>query len=300
MKKQIFKPGFEFIFSLSLMAILGLPPLVFGQNTKDVTININNGDTTINGKNIKDLSAKDKQEALKDIGNIGNIQVVPDGKNGVQRDIVIKRSNKGDGNSDVIIDGPMGDNPPLAANGEKRVMRFHKRAFDKDSTFTFNYRMNDDRQRKDGEPHRMEVKVWRNDRPGEDGSMAFNRRNTQSFSYTNTDNEGVSTHVSFRVSEPSSENLKRIGHFEGAAFELRDLSIVPEFSAGKTVLMFTLPSKAAAEVQLKDSEGNVLWTDKTINGDFSKSFSLGLNGTYYLQVKQAGKIAVRKIFKEQL
>jgi hypothetical protein len=70
MKKNAFKPGFEFIFSLCIMAVLGLPPLVFGQATKDLQITINNGDTTINGKNIKDLSASDRKEALKDINQI--------------------------------------------------------------------------------------------------------------------------------------------------------------------------------------------------------------------------------------
>lgn len=56
MKQKTFKPGFEFIFSLCILAVLGLPPLVFAQAPKDVQITINNGDTVINGKNIKDLS----------------------------------------------------------------------------------------------------------------------------------------------------------------------------------------------------------------------------------------------------
>ena len=82
--------------------------------------------------------------------------------------------------------------------------------------------------------------------------------------------------------------------------DIQDLTLAPEFSAGKTVLMFSLLAKTPAEVMLKDSKGNVLWTDKTVNGNFSKTFPLGLNGVYYLRVKQGGKLEVKKIFKEQL
>src|ERR1700688_3812055 len=72
MKKSLIKPGFEFIFALSLIAILGLPPLLMAQNQKDVEITIQNGDTIINGKNIKELSAKDRQAALKDINHLSD------------------------------------------------------------------------------------------------------------------------------------------------------------------------------------------------------------------------------------
>ena len=36
MKKLSFKPCFEFIFALSLIAILGLPPVLMAQNQKDM------------------------------------------------------------------------------------------------------------------------------------------------------------------------------------------------------------------------------------------------------------------------
>src|SRR5260221_10674110 len=72
MKKSLIKPGFEFIFALSLIAILGLPPLLMAQNQKDVEITIQNGDTIINGKNIKQLSAKERQAALKDINRLSD------------------------------------------------------------------------------------------------------------------------------------------------------------------------------------------------------------------------------------
>ncbi len=77
MKKFFLKPGFEFIFSLSLIVILGLPPILLAQNQKDVEIKIVNGDTTVNGKNIKELSADDRKNALRDIKHINDDGMVP-------------------------------------------------------------------------------------------------------------------------------------------------------------------------------------------------------------------------------
>src|ERR1700712_1745713 len=79
MKKHWMKPGFELIFAFSLIAAICLPPLVFAQGTRNIEINITNGDTIINGKNIKELSPAERQLALKDIDNLGHISG-PDGK----------------------------------------------------------------------------------------------------------------------------------------------------------------------------------------------------------------------------
>src|SRR6202012_1970139 len=95
MKKRIFNPGFEFIFTLAILAVLGLPPLVMAQNTKDLQISITNGDTTVNGKSIKDLSPKERKEALKDISTIAAIPPAPhagmENRPRLRKDIVITR-----------------------------------------------------------------------------------------------------------------------------------------------------------------------------------------------------------------
>src|ERR1700710_3154660 len=83
------KPGFELIFALSLLVIMALPPLVFAQGTKNLEIKITNGDTVINGKNIKDLSADDRKQALKDIDNLGMLRPMRDGHTGRQH-LVLK------------------------------------------------------------------------------------------------------------------------------------------------------------------------------------------------------------------
>ena len=295
MEKRIFKPGFEFIFSLSILAVLGLPPLVSAQTqTKDLQININNGDTTINGKNIKDLTAAKRKEALKDINQIATINV--NDQNGTRNLVIVTRKHKGDkGDNDVVIE-QNGDRDMLT-NSDTKVRRLELRRDNKnDSTVTFSYDYN-----MTGAPKpRMEVREFHIDRD-DNRPMGFGRKNTQNFIYTNTDNDGISTHVSYRVSDHPATLDFDAGKPEKTQLDMlniTDLTIVPEFSAGKTVLMFGLPSKAAAEVQLKDSKGNLLWSEKALNGKFDKSFALGLNGVYYLQVKQGNKIAVKEIMKD--
>jgi len=275
MKKILLKPGYEFIFTLSIFAILGLPPLVFAQGTKDVDINISNGDTTVNGKNIKDLSPKDRSSALKDIANISSAPK-------------------------IIADGPP-DRPPVVADGDMggkpKNMRFRYRNGGKDSTFAFNYRISRDA----GDKHKMEMDEWHSKNMGDNPMKEFGHKNTQTFSYSTTDSQGISTHVIFHISEPSgavNHGLGDDGNPQFDVLDLKDLTLVPEFEAGKTIISFSLPSKAPAEVQFKDSQNNVIWSERVINGDFSKAFSLGLNGVYYLHVKQGSKLAVKKILKD--
>lgn len=248
MKKFSVKPGFEFIFSLSLIVVLGLPPMLLAQTKKDMEIKIENGDTTINGKNIKELSATDKQEALM---NIGHLDQLPD-----------NRKKGDDARTQRIYSFKQMD----SVDSKSNHFDFHNR---KDFDPMFN-------------------------RPGR-----LERRNTQDFNYVNIDNEGISTHVRFHVSEISNDDLKKLPYVEGGKFDLTDLNLLPEFTTGKTLLMFTLPAKTVAEVKLTDSEGKVLWTEKTTTASFSKTFELGLNGIYYLQVKQGRNVAVKKIMKEE-
>jgi hypothetical protein len=295
MEKRIFKPGFEFIFSLSILAVLGLPPLVSAQaQTKDLQININNGDTTINGKNIKDLTVAERKDALKNINQIATINV--NDQNGTRNMVIVTRKHKGDkGDNDVVIE--QNGNNDMLANGDTKVRRLELRRDNKnDSTLTLSYDYN-----MTGAPkHRIEMRELHINRD-DDRPMGFGRKNTQNFMYTNTDNDGISTHVSYRVSDHPATLDYDAGKAEKSQLDMlniTDLTLVPEFSAGKTVLTFGLPSKAAAEVQFKDSKGNLLWSEKALNGKFDKSFALGLNGVYYLQVKQGNKVAVKEIMKD--
>lgn len=289
------KPGFELIFALSIICIMTLPLLVFAQGNKNMDITIINGDTTINGKNIKNLSADERKQAMKDIDNLSGNEI-----NGRQRIVIKRRSLTDTGAKNMVYKRRFFNNDDMAENhsffndSTKHTFKFKMRRPDGgDSTFTFNYRMNDEPGEFFDEP--MNDFHFRMREPREN----FRHRNVQRFDYTNTGNDGISTHTSFRVSDASPEKTKNITGSEKSELELRDLNLVPEFTSGKILLMFNLAAKTPAEVKLTDSEGKLLWSEKAVNGQFNKSFPLGLNGVYFLEVKQSGKVALKRMVKEE-
>jgi hypothetical protein len=293
MKKKLFKPGFEFIFSALIIAALALPQLLFAQKdrkiNKDVRITIRNNDTTYNGKNIKDLAPNEKQEALAEINKMG--KGAPDRR--MAMDIRIRRDKGAD--SLITIDSVR-----TFSGMAPRVRTLRRRSpEDQSLSHSFNFRMetpDDDsdgfiiRRKGDTELFRDEAPVRR--------LMAFNRRNTQNFNYSHTDKDGISTNVSYHISDAMGPILKTIAGVTTTDLELSDLTLTPQFSAGKTMVNFNLPAKGLADVQLTDTEGKTLWKDKTATGSFNKTFTWGLNGVYYLVVKQNGKTAVKRILKE--
>ncbi|MDO3643933.1 T9SS type A sorting domain-containing protein [Mucilaginibacter sp. L3T2-6] len=284
MKTHIQKPGFEFIFAFALVMILGLPPILLAQikTQKDVDIRIENGDTTINGKNLRDLTGAERESALNDIKVITGNQ-----NDHMRHKFLFKR-----------IDTGMVDYKSFYGRGEGPMMTWRKDTLglkrpDKmggRKRMTFSYRFDDER------PDEMSMRERAFDRMP---MRKHGRRNTQNFDFENTNGDGVVTHVSFHVSDISDDDLKRMPYVEGPKFEITDFSIVPQFSSGKILLMFNLPSKAPFEVTLSDSQGKALWSEKAAKNTFSKSFPLGLNGIYYLKVKQGKNIAMKKIMKEE-
>ncbi|HWD88769.1 MAG TPA: hypothetical protein VG367_11625 [Mucilaginibacter sp.] len=301
MKNSPLKPGFEFIFAMSLIAIIGLPPIVFAQNTKikDIDIRITNGDTTVNGKNIKDLSPEQRKDALKDIQNLNGDDKPMAGN---QR-FYIRRGGSSDTGRNVVIERRRFNNGDrgFAFRGDSmHTFQFrYKAPGGKDSMMTYNFRMNPDLRM---EPREFEFRNRDfnfNMRPMRGMEFRMNRRNSQHFSYSTTGSDGMITNVNFMVSDASPERIKQLTGSQKADLELSDLSLVPEFTSGKTLLMFSLPAHTAADVKFMDHDGKVLWTDKSMNGSFSKSFPLGLNGSYLLEVRQGGKAALKRIVKEE-
>ena len=166
-----------------------------------------------------------------------------------------------------------------------------------DTSMAFNFRSNPDEFR--FEPRDFGFRERDFDMPMRMREFGMMRRNSQNFDYSNTGSDGMTTHINFRVSDASGEKTKEITRSEKTSLELKDLNLVPEFTSGKTMLMFSLPARGSAEVKFMDHEGKVIWSDKAHNGSFSKKFELGLNGIYLLQVKQAGKVALKRIVREQ-
>jgi hypothetical protein len=289
MKTPILKPGFEFIFALSLIAILGLPPMLMAQDQKDVEIKIMNGDTTINGKNIKDLSPGERKNALRDIRHLSGDDVMIN-NGGKHKVFVFRRRDS-----------------TMAVSGDQHKMITGTVIIRDDSTGNAVY-MRPGRRMKGNPPMRdnpdgaPDGPIWRGRTgrpPLREPMMGFGAKNSQTFNYVNTDNDGISTRITFQISDVSNDDLKRMPHVEGPRLEVSDLNLVPQFSTGKTMLIFSLPGKAPVEVKLVNSEGKILWTEKSTGTSFIKSFVLGLNGTYYLQVKQGSGVAVKRILKEE-
>lgn len=287
MKKYLLKPGFEFLFSLGIIAVLALPQLLFAQSDKqprkerkEIRITIKDNDTTFNGKNLKDLPPREKQEALAEINKMGRGMPFGDGRRAYS--FKFKRDKDG------------------------RDSAFH---FEIDSAHAIAGmmpRIRGFRMGPDGTDRLPQMRFRMDDIPFEGPAAAprtFRKwdivgKNTQHFNFTNMDKDGITTHISFRVADVRGPALKEVAGVTKADLDLQDLTLAPQFSAGKTTLSFTLPTKATADVQLTDSEGKTLWKDKAASATFTKSFPLGLNGIYHLIVKQGGKTAVKRIVKE--
>lgn len=298
MKKLLKKPGFEFIFAFALLMILGLPPILLAQikTQKDVDIRIENGDTTINGKHLKDLSGTERESALNDINALtGTVRFNRD--NGERHNFFFKRIDTGKMNRFEFRrrgndDSPMIDGR-IMADDSMVVMNRHERMNGGKKKMTFSYRFND------VNPDDMDMRERGFNRMPMHEMRRHGRRNTQNFDFEKINNDGAVTHVTFHVSDASDDDLKRMPYVEGPKTEINDLNLVPQFSSGKILLMFNLLSKGPSEVTFSDSEGKTLWTEKGTGSSFSKSFSLGLNGVYYLKVKQGKNIALKKIMKEE-
>ena len=303
MKKLLLKPSLEVIFSIGVMAILGLPLLVMAQTQKDFEIKIVNGDTTVNGKNIKKLTEQERKDALAELGNMhGTFEIETNGD--AQSNIIIKRNNKRNGKTNVIVERRLTKGDQFAPeifemnpgdSSSKKINIKLNRLRKIDTSLAFNYELNDE------QPLKIEMdRDFRfsgpNTRPMR---MRFNNRNTQNFDYVNTDNDGINTHISFRVTNAIDDKAKAAGRTDKTTYlSLNDLNLSPEFSTGKVLISFNLPDKTTADVILTDSQGKVLFTDKAASGSFSKKISLPLNGIYYLNVKQAAASVIKRIVKE--
>lgn len=270
------------MFALSVAAIFILPAVVFGQGkyNKKMSIIIQNGDTTVNGKKLKELSPEERKEALSIFTDndkplrhkgIRSFSFVPPGDSTKTYEF---RFNTPDSSMWADRGYRMRDMMPRMAPDVQafRMPRWDMRGFNDEDEMNGNNR--------------------RSFAP-----MGRLRRDVQEFNFTNTDKNGIHTEINFRVSKAAPDEAKRIANAEKTDLELADLTLTPEFTSGKTLLNFSLTEKATADILLTNADGKTLWTAKA-TGSFTKSFVMPTNGYYYLVVKQAGKVAVKRIVKE--
>ncbi len=213
MKKRFFDPGFEFLFSVGIMAALAIPQLIFAQDKndkiKEINITIKGNDTTFNGKNLKDMSVPEKLQALAQI----NKTVRPKGR--------------------MIPNG-------LGLSGTTDSGRVQYYSFRTDSAWGGN------------RPNRMsfdlDMRREGNDRTLFDRPVrvrTISLSNSQNFDYNHFDKSGINTHIRYRVSEAFPDVMKKMTGSEKSTLDLQDLLISPQFSTGKTSISFILPATNA-------------------------------------------------------
>jgi len=295
MKKLHLKQGFEVIFSLSLMVVLTLPGMVWAQSQMDMDINIQNGDTTVNGKKLHDLAPNERLAALNYISRLNKL------KSGHNPNTMFSEQKPSVTTAPAAVAPatvpPSTVTPPAIAPST--------------ATTGTAATVTDSTTLRDSSGHALHVlRRIPGDASGNGTAVVapaataqpdlstmpwlsrFTHRNTQTFNYTYTGADSMTTQISFRVSNEVSDTLAK-----KAMLQISDLRLVPEFSTGKTLVMFSLPDKDPAEVSLINSEGKPLLNEKTTAQDFSATVVLPFNGIYYLHVKQGDKSVTKQIIK---
>ncbi|WP_026897197.1 T9SS type A sorting domain-containing protein [Daejeonella oryzae] len=321
MKKTIL---YASTIAFALVIILG-PGRVRSQERKEIrkTIIINDGDTIINGKKISEASKSERKELMKEFEEMNQ---------DVKDRVIIRKG--GEGNNKEVVIRKKGDKKPhtlrweswdsgdveLKREGPGRIFRFNTDslviAFEGDSSMKrFHFKMDglDSNMRSkvitldrniSGLPRMMERMQPRIFMDGTDlsESRMSNRKNSQNFSYSNTDKNGITTRMDIRLSELNKEESKKISGSEIVKNELQvtDLTLFPNFSSGKLSLSFNLPFKGTVEVKIMNSDMEPVFTDKAINsnGNYYKQISLPMNGLYYISIHQGGKSYSKKLIKE--
>lgn len=272
---RVSKYGFEFIFSISLIIVMALPPIVLAQNRKSVDIRIVNGDTTINGKTISALSATERAEALAAI----KYTPVPPPTPGSNTSVMLKQGNNG---KNITIEREIVRNTD-AHTAEKRVSVKRLRT---DSAFT--YHLDTDL------PQIDMVQL-----PGNNTDhLIKGTPDSQKFNFTNTDSDGIVTDVRYTITNAGADKLMAISGVSKAANLIADLNLGYEFTTGKTLLNITISAAGQKEITFYGHAGSIIWADKTAALTYSRKFALPVNGLFYLQVKQGSKVALKKIVKE--
>lgn len=262
------------------------------------TLTITNGDTVVNGKQLSKLSKKEQEKVRKELREMEN----PAGSR-ITADREVRVFSRKSGKDGVI--GP-------ERKGEKRIYREVRPG----SAHVYRFREGDDvlelyadsvspmrvdsLNRFHGRiyvPRDFSVPIPNSVRPGFPRTRIAGpgEKNSQTFYFNHTDNEGIATRISIDVRDAEASKVKEYSGKEKAELEVRDLGFAPRFSSGDMMIMFSL--KGNADVKLFDSGKNLVFSGKA-DGEFSRKVSLPKNGVYYLVIDQNGRVAVKQIVKQ--
>ena len=314
-------------FTLSLIFLILVVFNLFAdaQENKPVKkeVLIKNGDTTVNGKNISEFNLTERNKLRKDLHALERSQPIereivldrniPGGKKDItDKDVLIKRKQTIPGldEMDITIKELRLNEPGI----NKRVMRFNIDSMPlmtRDSLI-LSLRNRVDRpflledriiaRGGDMEPgNRFLFKDGQDDIPVERDireSGKFNE-NSQMLRFNNIDKDGIATRIFFRISKAEKDTLKKLTKSDNASelTDVKDVTLYPNFSSGKTTLALTLP-KGSTSIKVLDTDLDIIISEKTNGVNFSKQMTLPVNGIYYLVVTQNHKWFVRQIIKE--
>lgn len=319
--------------SLVLIILSGAKSPAHAQHKKELstTVIIKNGDTIINGKNLKNVSKAERKKLLKEMQAGGRIAMKTSDKGPGDMQVIIRKHKDG-GPEEVIVknirtprafvwkDGEIhsfGPNAPLPPqfkiemdtlmfkmDGDSAFKQLRIRMKDMDSTMQKHFE-GDDFELFVHPPERPEAPhapmVPRMRMMGRERAFGL-EKNVQNFDYASIDKDGISNTLRLRVSEAQNEAVVKITGAEkpNTGLDVLDLNIFPSFSVSKLNLSFSLKSKGLLEVKFLDTDFKPVYTEKlaNFNESYYKSIPLLKNGLYYLAVLQNGNWFIKKVVKE--
>ncbi|MDP2338685.1 MAG: hypothetical protein Q8N05_19995 [Bacteroidota bacterium] len=289
------------------------------------SIIINNGDTIINGRKLSEANKEEQIRLRKEFKEMeGSLKMA--GEPNEQR-VIIRRNNGKD--SEIIIRGT--EKQPLVLNwddGKVRNRNFDDKWPDGVQVYKFNgdslmlsmrdtlmkgfpFALDSNLRKRIISMHRdLDMRT-----PGAGRRMLppmtfersefpdfRERSNSSSFNYNYTDKDGISSRMNIRISDAEKDKLKKItgSDSDPADLDIKDLTLFPNFSNGKTGLSFNLESRGTTRVRILDSDLKQVFSDEaaSFNGNYMKQVSLPKNGIYYITVSQNANWFVRKLIKD--
>jgi hypothetical protein len=313
-----------FAIAAAVVMIFGSKPAQ-SQEKKEIkrTIIINDRDTIINGKKLSEASPTERKALLKELSETNiNIKRMPRVRQGgkEEKEIVIKRRSRDPKDLKRQSDDSREFNFRFE-DGDKNTRVFRLRpdsllmAFGDDSLMNeininidgldSNLRkgmitMNRSFRRAPGMPDRPQARVFMGEPGMFENEFSGRRNNSQTFNYTSTDKDGISSRMSIRISEAGKDVLKKLKGNETTELPVNDLTLSPNFSSGKLNLSFSLGEKGQLEVVLLDNNLKEIFKDKQTltNQTYFKQVNLQKNGVYYIRISQGSKTYLRKVIKE--
>lgn len=274
---------------------------LFSQEKKQIntTIKIMNGDTIINGKNLKDVTPEEgvtlKKNMKLDPSKVDSrislasphinkrIRVIKDGDT---FKVDSSRSSNLDFGSNVsyltMIDDNIKNNFIKSKNGKTIPSKIDWEKANRDyhlpKAYSYSFKNST-------EPNYIEKSYTKNSR---------------NFSFTNIDNDGYSTSINLTILNATEQNIKDffdIDLINSDNLDVRNLTFYPNFENGKININFDTDAKKIS-LRILDNNGNEVFKDFTaVNLTYNKLLDLFKNGIYYLEIKSGNQSFIKKLIK---